>query len=250
MMNQCVLGVSQTIYWLGVCRGQVDPRPNIHWCMHGSGGLPTEYWLGVCRGQADPRPNIDWCMRGSGGLLTEYLLGICRGQADYRLNIYRVYAWVWRIPDQILIRCMQGSGGLLTEYSLGVCRGQADYRLNIQLVYARVRRIADQMFIGCMQGVRRITDWIFIRCMQESGGLLTEYSLGVCRGQADYRLNIHSVYARDQVDCLPNIYWAYAGVRRITDWIFIRCMQGSGGLLTEYSLGICRGQADCGPNID
>jgi len=97
-------------------------------------------------------------MRGSGGLLTEYLLGICRGQADYRLNIYRVYAWVWRIPDQILIRCMQGSGGLLTEYSLGVCRGQADYRLNIQLVYARVRRIADQMFIGCMQGVRRITD--------------------------------------------------------------------------------------------
>jgi len=45
-------------------------------------------------------------------------------------------------------------------------------------------------------------------------------------GQADYRLNIHSVYAR---------------VRRIADRIFIGRMQGSGGLQTEYSFGVCKG---------
>jgi hypothetical protein len=44
----------------------------------------------------------------------------------------------------------------------------------------------------CM--IRRISDQIFIWCMQGSGGLLTKYSFGVCRGQADFRLNIHSVY--------------------------------------------------------
>src|SRR5882762_279857 len=122
------------------------------------------------------------------------------GQADCRLNIYRVYAWVWRIADQILIRCMQGSGGLLTEYLLGVCRGsgglqteysfgvckgQADYQPNIHSVYAWVRRIADQILIGCMPGIRRIADRIFIGRMQGSGGLQTEYSFGVCKGQAD-----------------------------------------------------------------
>jgi hypothetical protein len=42
--------------------------------------------------------------------------------------------------------------------------------------------------------------------MNGSGGLLTEYSFGVCRDPADYQPNIHSVYA---------------GVRRITNWIFI-----------------------------
>src|ERR1700676_5249681 len=62
--------------------------------------------------------------------------------------------------------------------------------------------------------------------MQGSGGLPTKYSFGVCMGQADYRLNIHSVYAR---------------VRRIADRIFIGRMQGSGGLQTEYSFGVCKG---------
>ena len=44
--------------------------------------------------------------------------------------------------------------------------------------------------------------------------ILIGYLLSVCRGQAD------------------------------TDWIFIECMQGSGGLLTQYSLGVFIGQAD------
>jgi hypothetical protein len=45
------------------------------------------------------------------------------------------------------------------------------YRLNIQSVYGWVRRITDQSVIHGMQGL---------------GGLLTEYSIGVWRGQADY----------------------------------------------------------------
>ena len=45
--------------------------------------------------------------------------------------------------------------------------------------------------------------------MQGSGGLLTEYSFGVCRGPADFRLNIWLVCA---------------GIRQITDQIFIWCM--------------------------
>jgi len=43
--------------------------------------------------------------------------------------------------------------------------------------------------------VRRMTDQIFIWWMNRSGELLTEYSLDVCRGQADYRPNINLVYA-------------------------------------------------------
>jgi len=39
-----------------------------------------------------------------------------------------------------------------------------------------------------------------------SGGLLTEYSFSVCRDPADYQ---------------PNIHLVYAGVRQITNWIFI-----------------------------
>jgi hypothetical protein len=54
--------------------------------------------------------------------------------------------------------------------------------------------------------------------MRGSGGLLTEYSLGVCMGQPDAQ-------------------------------IFIGCMHGSAGLLTEYSLGVCRGQVDPRLNI-
>jgi hypothetical protein len=42
--------------------------------------------------------------------------------------------------------------------------------------------------------------------MNGSGRLLTEYSFGVCRDQADYQPNIHSMYA---------------GVRWITNWKFI-----------------------------
>jgi hypothetical protein len=59
--------------------------------------------------------------------------------------------------------------------------------------------------------------------MNGSGGLPTKYSVTVCRGQADYRLNIHLVYE-----------W----VRRITYWIFSDCMNGSGGLPTKYSVTV------------
>jgi hypothetical protein len=48
---------------------------------------------------------------------------------------------------------------------------------------------------------------------------------------------------------MPDIYWMYKLVKQITDWILIEgmtdpilsdCMQGSGGLLTEYSFCVCR----------
>jgi len=84
--------------------------------------------------------------------------------------------------------------------------------------------------------------------MDRSGGLLTEYSFSVWMCQVDYWLNIYLVYR-----------W----VRRITDRIFIRCIEVSGGLLkifircievsggllTEYSFGVWIGQADYRPNI-
>jgi hypothetical protein len=54
--------------------------------------------------------------------------------------------------------------------------------------------------------------------MNGSGGLLTKYSFGVCRGQVDDQLNIHSVYA---------------GVRQITNWIFINWARWIG---IEYSI--------------
>ena len=67
-----------------------------------------------------------------------------------------------------------------------------------------------------------------------------------------------------QADCWPNIDSVYAGLHRITDWIFIWCMQGSGGLLTgysfsvwhrsgglltEYSFSVCRDPVDYWQNI-
>jgi len=75
------------------------------------------------------------------------------------------------------------------------------------------------------------------------GRLQARYSLGVWRGQADYWSNIHSVYEwfRRITDLI--VIW-YARVRWLTDWIFIRCMEGSGGLPTRYSLGVWISQAD------
>ena len=35
----------------------------------------------------------------------------------------------------------------------------------------------------------------------------------------------------------------------ISDWIFIWRTQGSGGLVSKYSFGVCRDLADCWPNI-
>jgi hypothetical protein len=70
--------------------------------------------------------------------------------------------------------------------------------------------------------------------MNGSGGLRTEYSVGVHRDLVDYWLNI-------QLVC--------TGIRWITDWIFIGCMNGSGGLPTKYSVGVCRDPADYWLNI-
>ena len=125
-------------------------------------------------------------------------------------------------------------GGFPTEYSFDVHRDQVDYWLNIHLVYKWVRRIAD---------------WIFIQCMQDSAGLLTVYSFGLCRGQADYWPDIHSAYGIGQADWWLNIHPVYAGIRWITDRIFSWCMNGPGGLLTEYSVGVCRDPADYQPHI-
>jgi len=144
-----------------------------------------------------------------GGFPTEYSFDVHRDQADYWLNIHLVYEWVRWIAGQIFIQCMQGSGGLLTKYSVGVCRDPADYQPHIHLVYAGVRWITDQIFIQCMQGSGGLLTGYSFSVWHRSGRLLTEYSFSVCRGQADCWLNIHSVYA---------------GVRWITDRIFIQRM--------------------------
>ena len=104
-----------------------------------------------------------------------------------------------------------------------------DFQLNIHLVYKWVRRIADRIFIQCMQDSAGLLTGYSFSVWHRSGGLLTEYSFSVCRDPADYWQNIHSVYE-----------W----VRRIANWIFSWCMQGSGGLPTTYSFGVCRGQVD------
>jgi hypothetical protein len=81
--------------------------------------------------------------------------------------------------------------------------------------------------------------------MQGSGGLLTKYSFGECRDPADCPTEYSFSVYRVQADYLLNIQLVYAGVQRITDRIFIWCMQGSGGFPTEYSVGVCRDPADC-----
>jgi len=132
---------------------------------------------------------------------------------------------------------------LPTRYSINVTNTFGGYQYNKQWMYVYEEDF--QLNIHLMYtGIRRITDWIFIQCMQDSAGLLTVYSFGVCRGQVDYWPDIHSVYGIGQADCWLNIHSVYVGIQRITDRIFSLCMNGSGGLLTEYSVGVCRGQAD------
>ena len=175
-----------------------------------------------------------WRTQRSGGLVTKYSFGVCRDPADCWPNIHSVYAGVRRITNQIFSWCTQGSGGLVTKYSFGECRDPADYWLNIHLVYARVWRISD---------------WIFIQCIQGSGGLLTEYSVGVCRGLVDFRLNIQLVCAGIQWIFRLNIHSVYEWVRRIANWIFSWCVQGSGGLLIRYSFGVCSSRLPIGYSL-
>ena len=93
----------------------------------------------------------------------------------------------------------------------------------------------------CMY-MRWITHRIFNEHMNGSGGLPTQYSFNVYKGQADCWPNIHSVHVG--VRQISNIHSPYTWVRRIADPIFIWWIQGSGRLLTKYSLSVCRGQAD------
>jgi hypothetical protein len=166
---------------------------------------------------------------------------------------------------------------LPTEYSINITNRFGGYQYNKQWMYVYGVDIRPNIHLT-YTGIRRISDWIFIWCMLGSGGLLTEYSFGVCRGPADYSLNIHSVYTgfrritywifswcmqgsggllteysfgvwRGPVDFRLNIQLVCAGFRRITYWIFSWCMQGSGGLLTEYSFGVCMGPVDFRLNI-
>ena len=122
---------------------------------------------------------------------------------------------------------------LPTEYSINMTNGFSRYQYNKQWMYVYGVDIQPNIHLVYAR-IRWITDLIFIWCMQGSGGLLTEYSFGVCRDPADDWLNIHLVYEL---------------VRWITYWIFSWCVQGSGGLLTEYSFSVYRVQADCQLNI-
>jgi hypothetical protein len=47
--------------------GQADDRPNIHWCILGSGGLPTEYSLVYTGVRRMTDPILIQCMDRSGG---------------------------------------------------------------------------------------------------------------------------------------------------------------------------------------
>jgi len=132
---------------------------------------------------------------------------------------------------------------LPTRYSINIMNTFGGYQYNKQWMY--VYEADFQLNIHLMYtGIRRITNWIFIWCINGSGRLLTEYLFSVCRTPLDYWLDIHSAYGIGQADCWLNIHSVYAGIRWITDRIFSRCMNGSGGLLTKYSFGVCRGQVD------
>jgi len=78
--------------------------------------------------------------------------------------------------------------------------------------------------------------------------LPTEYSINITNGFSGYQYNKQGMYIYG-VDIRPNIHLMYTGVRRITDLIFIQCMQGLGGFPTEYSFGVQMGQADYQLNI-
>jgi len=145
-----------------------------------------------------------------------------------------------QITDWIFSQCISGSGGLLIRYSFCVWIGQADYWADNHLPYAGVGGLLTKYSL-CYERVRRITDQLVIHGMQGLNGLPTEYSIGVCRGQADYWSVSHSWYARVRWPC-----------RGQADYqpIFIWCMNRLGRLPTKHSLGVWMDQANCWLNID
>ena len=69
--------------------------------------------------------------------------------------------------------------------------------------------------------------------------LPTRYSINVTNTFSGYQYNKQWMYVYEE-DFRLNIHLMYTGIRRIADRILIQCMNGSGGLLTEYLFGVCR----------
>ena len=78
--------------------------------------------------------------------------------------------------------------------------------------------------------------------------LPTRYSINIKNAFGGYKYNKQWMYIYE-VDFWLNIHLMYTGIRQITDGIFIWCMNGSGGLPTKYSVGVCRDPVDYWPNI-
>ena len=57
--------------------------------------------------------------------------------------------------------------------------------------------------------------------MQGSGGLLTGYSFSIWHRSGGFLTEYLFSVCRDPVDYQPNIHLVYAGVRWISNWIFI-----------------------------
>ena len=137
---------------------------------------------------------------------------------------------------------------LLTEYSINITNRFGGYQYNKQWMYVYGVDIRPNIHLT-YTGIRRISDWIFIWCMQGSSGLLTKYSFGVCRGPVDFRLNIQLVCAGIRRIFRLNIHSVYECVRRIANWIFSWCVQGSGRLLIRYSFGVCTSRLPIGYSL-
>ena len=78
--------------------------------------------------------------------------------------------------------------------------------------------------------------------------LPTEYSIDITNAFGRYQYNKQrmDIYG---MDIWPNIHLTYTEIRRITNWIFIQCRNGSGRFWTKYSFSVCRDLVDYQPNI-
>jgi len=86
---------------------------------------------------------------------------------------------------------------LPTRYSINVTNAFSGYQYNKQWMYVYGEDFQQNIHL-VYEWVRQIADQILIQCMQDSAGLLTGYSFGVCRGQVDYWPDIHSAYGIGQ----------------------------------------------------
>jgi hypothetical protein len=79
--------------------------------------------------------------------------------------------------------------------------------------------------------------------------LPTRYSINITNAFSGYQYSKQLCMYVYEVHFWLNIHLMYARIRWITDQIFTPCMNGSGGLQTEYSVGVSRNLMDCQPNI-